>query len=165
MLGSLCILFKKNNINVKSNMFTWGGWIKYLVQQNILHLIINASVCIYVPINIDNIGCSEPFLPLYDHFEIRRFLGLKCKVDLTPCRTKTSDPQCQAVCIYVPIGWVNRIIFFSQNILHLIFNVRQYAFMYPSDEWTWMRFSTDAWCRHLNAKVVIVHCKRRGWRW
>ena len=34
-------------------------------------------------INIDNIGCLEPFLPLY-HFENRRFLGLKCNVDLKP---------------------------------------------------------------------------------
>ena len=27
-------------------------------------------------IDIDNIRCLEPFLPLYDHFEIRRFLGI-----------------------------------------------------------------------------------------
>ena len=26
--------------------------------------------------NIHNIRCLEPFLPLYDHFEIRRFLGI-----------------------------------------------------------------------------------------
>ena len=26
-------------------------------------------------IDIDNIGCLEPFLPLYGHFEIWRFLG------------------------------------------------------------------------------------------
>ena len=35
-------------------------------------------------IDIDNIGCLEPFLPLSDHFENRRFLGLQCRVDLTP---------------------------------------------------------------------------------
>ena len=34
-------------------------------------------------IDIDNIRCLEPFLILWDHFEIRRFLGLKCKLDLT----------------------------------------------------------------------------------
>ena len=28
-------------------------------------------------IDIDNIECLEPFLPLCDHFKIRRFLGLK----------------------------------------------------------------------------------------
>ena len=33
--------------------------------------------------DIDNIGCLEPFLSLQDHFEIRRFLGLICKLDLT----------------------------------------------------------------------------------
>ena len=33
-------------------------------------------------IDIENIGYLEPFLPLKYHFEIRRFLGLKCKVDL-----------------------------------------------------------------------------------
>ena len=31
---------------------------------------------------VDNIGCLEPFLPLPDHFEVRTFWGLKCKVDL-----------------------------------------------------------------------------------
>ena len=36
-------------------------------------------------IDIDNIGCLEPFLPLQDHFQSQRFLGLKCKVDLTLC--------------------------------------------------------------------------------
>ena len=35
-------------------------------------------------IDIDNFGRLELFLPLLDHFEIRRFLGLKFKVDLTP---------------------------------------------------------------------------------
>ena len=44
-------------------------------------------VCLYeiilLAIDIDNIGYLEPFLPFKDHFEIRRFLGLKCKVDLT----------------------------------------------------------------------------------
>ena len=34
-------------------------------------------------IDIDNIGCLEPYLPLQDHFEIRRSLGLLCKLDLT----------------------------------------------------------------------------------
>ena len=34
-------------------------------------------------IDMDKIACLEPFLPLYDHFEIRRFWGLKCKLDLT----------------------------------------------------------------------------------
>ena len=34
-------------------------------------------------IDIDNIGCLGPFLPLQDHFEIRRFFGLTCKLDLT----------------------------------------------------------------------------------
>ena len=33
-------------------------------------------------IDIDNIGCLQPFLPHQDHYEIRRFLGLICKVDL-----------------------------------------------------------------------------------
>ena len=33
-------------------------------------------------IDFHTIGCVEPFLPLYNQFEIRRFLGLKYKVDL-----------------------------------------------------------------------------------
>ena len=33
-------------------------------------------------IDVDNFGCLEPFLPLYDHFKIRTFMGLRCKVDL-----------------------------------------------------------------------------------
>ena len=38
---------KRNNIKVKSNMLTWGGWTQYLVQ-NILHLIFNASGSMYL---------------------------------------------------------------------------------------------------------------------
>ena len=35
-------------------------------------------------IDIHNIRCLEPSLPLYDHLENLRFLGLICKVDLPP---------------------------------------------------------------------------------
>ena len=42
------------------------------------------SITLYA-INIHNIKCLEPFLPLYDHFEIWRFLGLTWQYYLKPC--------------------------------------------------------------------------------
>ena len=39
------------------------------------------SITLYA-IDMHGISCLEPFLPLYDHFEIWRFFGLICKLDL-----------------------------------------------------------------------------------
>ena len=36
-------------------------------------------------IHIDDIRCLEPFLSLYDHFEIWRFLGPNWQYELKPC--------------------------------------------------------------------------------
>ena len=39
-------------------------------------------------IDIHNIRCLEPFLPLYDHFEILRFLVRNWQYQLKPCSKK-----------------------------------------------------------------------------
>ena len=44
------------------------------------------SIILYVIDIIHNIRCLEPFLPLYDHFEILRFLGPDWQYQLKPCR-------------------------------------------------------------------------------
>ena len=41
-------------------------------------------------IDIDNIGCLEPFLPLWEHFWNRVSLQLKCTPDMTPRHSLTA---------------------------------------------------------------------------
>ena len=51
------------------------------------------SITLFV-IDIHNISCLEPFLSLYDHFEIRKFLGLNWQYKLKPCFILCTSEEC-----------------------------------------------------------------------
>ena len=75
------------------------------------------------------IRCLEPFLPLYDHFEFRRFLGINWQYQLKPCHNHffvlTFTLQCYTIqnSFVLILLWMSAFLNFSvstsSNFCHL----------------------------------------------
>ena len=88
-------LYKKLSKSRFSDPFFWrflvisglGSQI-YIVKSAILSFWVFLSTFLHEitlkAIDIDNIGCLEPFLPLWEHFWNRVSMELNCASDLTP---------------------------------------------------------------------------------
>ena len=94
-------LYKKLSKSRFSDPFFWRflvisglGSRIYIVKSAILSFWVFLSTFLHEitlkAIDIDNIGCLEPFLPLWKHFWIRVSVQLNCASDLTPRLTRTN---------------------------------------------------------------------------
>ena len=90
-------LYKKLSKSRFSDPFFWRflvisglGSRIYIVKSAILSFWVFLSTFLHEitlkAIDIDNIGCLEPFLPLWEHFWNRVSVDLNCASDLTPRR-------------------------------------------------------------------------------